>query len=111
MNTHTCKNGKKLRELPATKAKQQIPYWMLFTREQDGQWAAQFGAYSRKEVSEEAYLNYRREYKAKDRKIVRLSDDTDAAYQAIERELNATSIDGQLDEHVWAFALNEKYGV
>jgi hypothetical protein len=86
-------------------------YWMLFTREPDGQWAAQFGDYTQRSVRTEMYLNYAKDYKPANRKIVKLADDSDAAYHAAEKELNASLVDGQLDEHVWAFALNEKYGV
>ena len=84
----------------------QVPYWMLFTREADGRWYAQFGAYSRVEVSQEVYANYR-SYKTRDRKIIKLADDSDASYKLAERELNAE----QQDEHVWAYCLHFKYGV
>lgn len=85
-------------------------YYMLFCREPDGRWFAQFGAYKRVEVSQEVYATYRG-YKAKDRKIVKLADDLDTTYRAAERDLNANLIDNQCDEHVWAYCLHFKYGV
>ena len=84
-----------------------VPYWMLFCREADGAWYAQFGAYTRKEVTAEERDTYAKEYKRKDRCIIRLENDDDSAMREAEARLNPQL---QHDEHVWAYAVHFKYG-
>lgn len=56
-------------------------YYSLFCREPDGKWYVQFGDYVRSVVAQEAVDTYARDYKARDRKIVK-HDDTNEALNA-----------------------------
>ena len=62
-------------------------YFTLFCREKDGKWYPQFGDYSRSVVAEEAQDSYSREYKAKDRKIIK-HNDTPNGQQVEQAKLN-----------------------
>lgn len=54
-------------------------YYMLFTREGDGYWHPQFGDYSRTVVYDEVKDTYASAYKAEDRRVRKLPDDSHSA--------------------------------
>lgn len=70
-------------------AKKIRTYYTLFCLERDGKWYPQFGDFSRAVVTDESRDSYSREYKARDRKIVKHAYTRDAL-EAVQAALNAT---------------------
>ena len=62
-------------------------YYMLFTRESDGKWSPQFGDFVRKVVVDESRDSYR-EYKGKDKQIVKTTEAMSANWRFIASTLN-----------------------
>jgi len=76
-------------------------YYMLFCKEPDGSWFAQFGDYTKKSVQQEERDTYVKDYPKGNRLILKLEDDSDRAFREAEAKLNPHK---QHDEHMWSYA-------